>query len=368
MDSLAISKVQIWPVDIGLTDPFVISKGSKSTAENLFVCVELQGGAVGYGEVAPFPELTGEDRATSQQVATDLARTIVGGSATNYRKLSREMKQRAPSASASRCGIETALVDAFCHATGVPMWTLWGGADVRRRQTDITIPIADIDRTLTLGREWHQRGFRLFKMKVGLDIEEDVRRVTAVHGALPDVEFVIDANQAFTRSEALEFAHDMERNGCRIVVFEQPVAKGDLDSLAALKDSLRIPIAADESVSSVDDAKALVERQAAHFINLKIMKSGLIEAIEIASLARGHGVRLMIGGMVETRVAMGCSLSLVLGMGGVEVLDLDTPLLMETDPVEAGYRYEGPFLEPWFGAGLGLEVRQPRDARVTTVE
>ena len=367
MDSLAGLKVQIWPVDIRLTDPFVISQGAKSTAENLFVRLELKGGAVGYGEIAPFPELTGEDRATSQRVATELAQTIIGESATDYRKLSRDMKERAPSASASRCGIETALVDAFCRAVGKPMWALWGGADVRRRETDITIPIADIDRTLTLAREWHQRGFRLFKMKVGLDIEEDIRRLTAVHTALPDVEFVVDANQAFTRSQALQFAHDIERVGCRIVVFEQPVAKGDLDSLAALKDALRISIAADESVGSVDDAKSVVERQAAQFINLKIMKSGLVEAIDIAAVARAHGVKLMIGGMVETRVAMGCSWSMVLGLGGIDVLDLDTPLLMATDPADGGYRYEGPFLEPWSGAGLGLTVRQPEHIHVTTV-
>ena len=107
-----------------------------------------------------------------------------------------------------------------------------------------------------------------------------------------------------------------------------PFLRNDLESLAALRSSLNVPIAADESVRTLEDAKAVVQHQAADFINIKITKSGLVEAREIAAFAQASGLRLMIGGMVETRVAMGCSFSLVLGLGGFEFLDLDTPLLM----------------------------------------
>ncbi|MDE3019805.1 MAG: dipeptide epimerase, partial [Nitrospirota bacterium] len=65
---------------------------------------------------------------------------------------------------------------------------------------------------------------------------------------------------------------------------------------------------------------------------------------------------LMAGGMVEARVAMGCSFALVLGLGGFEFLDLDTPLLLATDPAIGGFRYEGPILHPWSGPGLDLTV------------
>ena len=133
-------------------------------------------------------------------------------------------------------------------------------------------------------------------------------------------------------------------------------SKRNLDSLAALRSSLNIPIAADESVQTVEDLKTIIQNQAADFINIKITKSGLLEAGEIASLARISGLRLMIGGMVETRVAMGCSFSLVMGLGGFEVLDLDTPLLLAKDPVEGGYVYVGPQLQPWWSPGLDMEV------------
>jgi hypothetical protein len=66
--------------------------------------------------------------------------------------------------------------------------------------------------------------------------------------------------------------------------------------------------------------------------------------------------------MVETRIAMGCSFSLVLGLGGFDVLDLDTPLLLAEDPVEGGYRYRGPSLLPWDGPGLDLHSRPSSQA------
>jgi len=67
---------------------------------------------------------------------------------------------------------------------------------------------------------------------------------------------------------------------------------------------------------------------------------------------------------METRVAMGCSFSLVLGMGGFDVLDLDTPLLMEKDPVEGGYNYVGPQLRPWHAPGLDMEVTPSAECHI----
>jgi hypothetical protein len=69
----------------------------------------------------------------------------------------------------------------------------------------------------------------------------------------------------------------------------------------------------------------------------------------------------MVGGMLETRIAMGCSFSLVLGLGDFDVLDLDTPLLLSTDPVIGGYRYHGPRLQPWHGPGLDMQMAVPPD-------
>jgi len=355
-DPTAIIKIECWPADLPLTDPFVVATGSRTRAELLFVRVTLAGGAQGYGEIAPFPEVGGEDRASALQAAVELAQTVLGRPATEYQRLGCLFSEKAAAHPAARCGLETALLDALCRHLQIPLWGFWGAADVRARETDITIPIADPDKTLALARGWAQRGFRIFKTKVGADVEGDIRRLDAIHRALPGSAFIVDANQGFTVEACRRLLTELKRVGVTIRLLEQPVPREDWEGMAALTKEAGVPVAADESVRSLADAQRVAQMQAAHVVNIKITKTGLLPAIEIAKFATSAGLRLMAGGMVEARVAMGCSFALVLGLGGFEYLDLDTPLLLATDPVTGGFRYDGPTLHPWAGPGLDLTV------------
>ena len=349
----------MWPIDLPLVDPFVVATGSRVTAHNAYTRITLAGGAVGYGEMAPFPEVGGEDRAACLETAARLAVMVLGRTVREWKAVGQLFMETAAAHPAARCGLETAMVDALCRQLGIPLWGYWGAADVRERTTDITIPICDVERTVALGEAWYRRGFRLIKTKVGTDVDQDVRRMEALHTRLPGLAFIPDANQGFTRDECRYFVKQARRCGASIVLLEQPLAKDDLDGMAALRRDLGVPIAADESIRSLQDAREVIRSGAADFVNIKITKSGLLAAMEIMACARTAGLRLMVGGMVETRIAMGCSFGLVLGAGGFEVLDLDTPLLLAHDPVVGGYRYSGPALHPWTGAGLDLSADVP---------
>jgi L-Ala-D/L-Glu epimerase len=356
-----IRKLEFWPVDVPMTDPFVVATGTRTVAENVFLRVTLADGAQGYGEAAPFPEVGGETRESCLTALRQLSNTIIDRSAADYRNIGHVLSEQASAHPAARCGLETAVIDAYCHASNIPMWLLWGGVDVRARETDITIPIANLDKTVALAREWYGKGFRLFKMKVGKDVEGDITRLEAVHRALPGVSFIGDGNQGFSRKDCLTFVQGVKRFGGTMVLLEQPVVRGDLDSMAAIRRETGIPVAADESVRSLADAQEVVARGAADYINIKIMKTGVIEAVEIANFTKAAGLKLMIGGMLETRIAMGCSFSLVLGLGGFDVLDLDTPLLLAGDHVAGGYQYRGPHLQPWSGPGLDMKAASTLD-------
>ncbi len=360
-----ITQIEFWPIDIPISDPFVVATGARVVAENICVRLQLADGTIGYGEAAPFPEVGGEDRPSCMATLTQLARFLIGQSVKQIRPLADHMTELAPAQPAARCALETAVCDAYCRTIEYPMWRYWGGADVRPRETDITIPITTPEHTVALARRWYEKGFKIFKMKVGKDVDEDIRRVEAIHTLFPHVRFIGDGNQGFSLAECLTFAKEVRRFGGQLILLEQPVVRHDLDSLAAIRQNTGIPVAADESVRSLDDMRQVVERQAADYINIKIMKTGVMEAIDIASFALRSGLKLMIGGMIESRVAMACSLSLVLGIKGFEVLDLDTPLLLATDPVTGGYEYHGPHLQPWTTAGLGLSVEVPDKGRMT---
>ncbi|MFO0706577.1 MAG: dipeptide epimerase [Nitrospira sp.] len=359
MSHSRIAQIDYWPVDLPITDPFVVATGARSVAENVFIRLTLDDGVCGFGEAAPFPEVGGETRDTCLATLHTLAAELIGQPIEAYRDLAVQMQTIEPAHPAARCGLETALLDAYCRDTGIPMWHLWGGADVRARETDITIPIASLEKTVALARGWYERGFRLFKMKVGKDVEEDIRRLEAVHRALPGITFIGDGNQGYSRDECLRFVQGVRNCGGVFTLLEQPVPREDLDGLAAIRRATGIPVAADESVRSLPDARHVVANAAADYINIKIMKTGVIEAAEIAAFTLAAGLKLMVGGMVESRVAMGCSFSLVLGMKGFDVLDLDTPLLLDQDPAEGGYIYTGPRLTPWHSPGLGLSLTVP---------
>jgi L-alanine-DL-glutamate epimerase-like enolase superfamily enzyme len=364
VNSFFIKKIEAWPVDLPLKASFVVATGAMDVAKNIFVRVTLHGGAVGYGEVAPFPDISGEDQATSLSVFPVAAQVFLGQPATQFRRLSKQLLKVTELFPALRCGLETALLDALCHAMGIPLWGLWGGADIRSRDTDVTLPIGAIDEVVATARDWYQQGFQILKMKVGHDVDEDIRRVAAVATACKNASFVIDANQGYTFDQARAFIQAIEQLHIPVKVFEQPMHRDHIDEIVMLKHQSAIPLAADESLRSLDDARRLVEHQAVDMFNVKITKCGVIESVAIAAFAQASGVRLMIGGMVESRVAMGCSWSLVLGLGGFELLDLDMPLLLAVDPLVGGYQYEGSTLHPWHESGLGLSLNTARASMV----
>ena len=367
MNSFSVKKVEAWPVDLPLKASFVVANGTMDVAKNLFVRVTLQDGSAGFGEVAPFPDISGEDQASCLAAFPSAAQVLLGQPATQFRLLAKQLLEVTPSFPALRCGLETALLDALCRAMGIPLWGLWGGADVRGRETDVTLPIGKAEAVVATAQDWYQQGFLILKMKVGHDVDDDIRRVAAVATVCKKASFVIDANQGYTFAQARTFITAMERLHIPVQVFEQPVHRDHNEEMVMLKNQSAIPLAADESLRSIEDARQLIEQKAVDIFNLKITKCGVMESVSIAELAQASGIGLMIGGMIESRVAMGCSWSLVLGLGGFEILDLDIPLLLSVDPIQGGYHYEGSTLHPWHESGLGMSIK-PVCASMLSIE
>jgi L-alanine-DL-glutamate epimerase-like enolase superfamily enzyme len=360
---LIIEAIDVWPVDVALSDPFVISRGAVSAAALAWVRVRLAGGVEGFGEIAPFTALTGETREESVAAAEWLAAQMREQSCADWEAIARTMRDAAPSQPAARCGLECALVDAFARAHGAPLYEHWRnlGAppDLRERDTDITLPMLDATRVDQLAAQWFARGFRTFKMKVGGDVDADARTVERLAERYPEVGFILDANQGFDLAGARRLVRALARHAARIHLIEQPLARDDIDGMAALCADRLVPIAADESVFTLDDARRVIASRAADCINLKIMKTGLAETIEVARAAKMAGLSLMIGGMMESRLAMSFSWSLALATGWIDHFDLDTPLLMAADPLEGGYGYRGPAMTLWTSPGVGMRPRQP---------
>ena len=129
-DSLEIIRIEFWPVDVPITDPFVVATGARLIAENILIRVTLMDGAQGYGEAAPFPEVGGEDRASCLCALRQLGLAVLHRSADCFTGVAQSMKEilragRRPVAAWRQRS------DAYCHALNIPMWKLWGAADVQ---------------------------------------------------------------------------------------------------------------------------------------------------------------------------------------------------------------------------------------------
>jgi L-Ala-D/L-Glu epimerase len=327
-------------LDVPMKKPFGIAGGAQVEAKNVLVELALSTGSSGWGEGAPFPAFNGE---TQEHVlaACALAAPRLEGIALHddaIRDLVRETCQGSPSAA---CAIETAVFDARARLAGRSLREVFGGAE-HELVTDITITTGSIEDAT---REAHAfASFGTLKMKVGGgDVDRDVARVLAVRAARPDARLLVDANGGFSIDEAIHFAAATAPAG--IALFEQPIAPGDWEALAAVRARTGLRIAIDESVTCAEDISEAKRYRAADAANVKIMKSGIYEALAIIERAREEKLVRMIGGMVETRLAMGMSACIAAGIGGFEFIDLDTPLFLADDPFEGGYVQNGERLD-----------------------
>lgn len=354
MKDKIIQEITLSDLDVELTDHFTISQGSVRKVNSLLVTLTLGDGTTGYGEITPFQELSGEDRDTSVKRFHEVRESLLGKSILHFRKHGQLLQEALPQSPAVRCGLEMGMLDALTRQIGIPLWAYWGGISDKSLETDVTIPILPYERSIALAKQWIEKGFKTLKIKVGIDHDNELKILNGIHQLNDQIQFIIDANQGFDENDALTFVREVVNRGCRVILVEQPVNRYDLDAMARITKLLNIPVAADESVFSLDDLQKIIKAGAADVVNLKIMKTGILQALQIATTATSFGLDLMIGGMVETRLAMGCSVSIAMGYCPIKYIDLDTPLLMKSDPMLGGYSYCGPEIRSWDTPGLGM--------------
>src|SRR5207244_3032620 len=152
----------------------------------------------------------------------------------------------------------------------------------------------------------------------------------------------IDANQAFTPDGAVAFVERLLEEGAHVELLEQPVRKEDFEGLGHVAERSPVPVFADESVRSPADALRLAATTPLQGFNLKINKNGIAGVLDIISIARAAGRKLMLGCMLETRRSIAVSLAIACGTGAFDFLDLDSHLLLNESGENPYFHQEGP--------------------------
>jgi len=311
-----------------LGTPFRIATGEHARLENVFLRVDLANGVSGWGEAGVAPHITGESVAgvlASLQLA---ARCLVDCDLSDYRGVCEALQPAFRDAPSGKAAVEMAVLDAVARSGGFPFWRFFGRRPAPCA-TDITVVIGSAREAGAMARRFHRRGFRWFKIKVGADEALDLARVLAVTQGAPGARLLLDGNQGFDAERMLKFLGALRRQGVRPRLIEQPVPRDDWDGLARLTRECGVPVCADESVRTLADAARLIRLRAADVVNVKLAKSGLFEGWEIARLVRASGLRLMIGAMLESALAITAAAHFAAGWGGFDFVDLDTTYFVE---------------------------------------
>lgn len=357
---ISIADVTAAPLDIELSEPFGIATGAQLVAHNVLVTVTLSDGTVGIGEAAPFPAVNGETQSAVLLAIAD-ARPALGLDARRFRIAAALAHETWPDLPTARAAFESALLDALCRRSNLSLWSFFGGAEATL-VSDITITTGSPQDAEAAARRAIGRGFRTLKVKIGGgSFEHDRARLAKITEAAPSAELVLDANASLSADAALALLDALGSSRSRVTLFEQPCGKLDLDGLRAVRERAGTRVAADESAGSARDVVALVRERAVDVINIKTMKSGLVEAMDMIAVARAAGLGLMIGGMVESKLSMTVSACLAAGMGGFEFVDLDTPWFMKNAPLEGGWEEEGATLKvDQIRSGHGVKLTEAR--------
>ncbi|WP_437717838.1 dipeptide epimerase [Sorangium sp. So ce448] len=337
-----IRRVSVEALDIPLHEPFGIAGGAQERAANLLVTVELADGTLGFGEAAPLPAFNGETQDGSRAAAVSLREAVVGSDARAWRAVARALREASGGgAGAARCAIETAILDALTKRAGMPLWAFFGGSGTALT-TDITITTGSPERAGEAARRAAAMGFRALKVKVGGRLAaSDPARIEAIYAAAPGASLILDGNGGLTAGEALALVAHARRLGANVALLEQPVPRDDWDGMKEVTRRAGVDVAADESAASAEDVLRVAAERAATVVNIKLMKGGIAEALDIAAVARAAGLGLMIGGMVESVLAMTASACFAAGLGGFSFVDLDTPLFLAENPFDGGFVQRG---------------------------
>lgn len=313
-----------------LTTPFRVSFGEISGMD--VVEVALQGdGVTGRGEACPMPVFGHTAEAVLATIA-EVAPDIEAG------RLDRAGLQTRLPAGPARNALDCALWDHEAKRTGRSIWDLTGVAAVATLESDITIGIETPQETARLAGTLRDAG--MIKLKLGGP--DDMACVRAVRDVLPDTRLFVDVNGGWTLDQLNAFAPELA--ALDVFMIEQPLPQGQDEQLDGYVGA--VPLCADESCQDRADLDRIQGRYA--WANMKLDKTGgLTEALALAEAARSRGMRLMVGCMMGSGLAM--APAYVLG-ALCEVVDLDVMLLLK-NPADAAVRHDGRRL-----IGFGREV------------
>jgi L-alanine-DL-glutamate epimerase-like enolase superfamily enzyme len=353
---MQITNVEVIPVELDLRLPYRAAYHVGFEVERVaavFVRIETRQGEVAWGCAAFDPDITGETLESVTRACRACADRALDLNPLNIEHALDQLAQLTTGTPSAQCAFDIAFHDLLGLAAGMPLYRLLGGYR-DRIQTSITLNVGSVQETVEMARNRARQGFRMLKLKGGLAPEEDVRRVRAVHDALPHFTLRLDADQGYTVQQALDVARALEG---KLEMQEQPTPAADLEALRQVTEHSAVPVLADESVRGPSSALEIATRRAADGLSVKLVTCGGLRcARQIDAIARAARLTTMVGCVNEPALLIAAGLSFALSSPSVRYGDLDGHFDLVGDPTVPGFVFEEGWLIATDVPGLGCTV------------
>ncbi len=332
---MGIQQIEVYPVTLGYKEPFRIAPGASTESHNVIVKIVTDYSVIGWGESSPSQRVTGETAETVIKTLDKIAPKLIGMCPLRIEQNVELMDSIVNGNPAAKAAMDIALHDILGKTARKPLFMLMGGYRTEVL-TDLTLGIKSPKEMARDAVKVVKKGFKALKVKVGVNPAEDVERIRLIREAVGgDIEIRIDANQGWTPKQAIEVLNKMEKFNIQFA--EQPVPAEDIKGSIKVRKNSPIPIMADESVHSPEDALRLIQAEAVDLINIKLMKSGgILKGRKIADIAEAAGIPCMIGCMGESEIGIAAGAHLAAAVKNIQYADLDSDLLLKDKLVKKG--------------------------------
>jgi L-alanine-DL-glutamate epimerase-like enolase superfamily enzyme len=351
---MQITKAEVTPVELKIQQPVRMSGIPQiETVTAVFVRLETKAGHNAWGCGVAHPYLTGQNpddvvRACEQaaDLVPDLHPIDIEYSLSRLIPLLKDLPP-------ALCAFDLAFHDLLGLAAGMPLFRLLGGFR-RKIQTSATVPLGSIEESVAIAQMRVQNGFRMLKIKGGLDPQEDIQRVRAIHRAFPDLKLRLDADGGYSIQDALDVARIL---GERLEMLEQPTPAAEWEGLLQVTRHSPVPVLADQSITGPRSALELAVHHYADGFSIKVgCCGGLNNARQMDGVARAVDLVMMISCLIEPALLTAAGLSFALSTPSVGYADLDGNLDLVNDPTVPGFRLEDGWLIATDVPGLGCTV------------
>jgi L-Ala-D/L-Glu epimerase len=354
---MIIKKIQIYKYSIPM-HPFTIATGTMDFAQNILIKIYTSEDIVGIGECSAFPMIVGETQNTCYEMAKDFARLWKEKDALNIEERLTELHLFTAGNSTIKSAFDMALYDIAAQHANQPLYEYLGGTK-KEMLTDITVGISSPETMAAQAKAFVEKGATILKIKLGKDVANDVERIKTIRENIGnDIKIRIDANQGWGVDDAINALTKLGQY--HIEFCEQPMRAYNDEYLPTLVKKSPIKIMADESVYNHHDALRLIKNKACDYINIKFAKSGGIqEALKIIAVCKENKIPCMMGGMLESRVALTAFAHFAAANPQIIFYDMDTCMLgHKVDPVIGGVTYNGYMVQLPIDIGIGAAVEE----------